>query len=194
MPGDDLKFPWYAVRVRPRHEKYVRAVLYNKGYEAFLPTYVSRRRRPDRFKEIELPLFPGYLFCRFDLLRRLPILVTPGVIQIVGLGKAPMPVEDTEVAAIRIIVTSRLALEPWSYLETGQQVRIEEGPLRGITGILLGFKSPARLVVSVKLLQRAVAVQVDREWVTPAVEPHLCIASGPARRESCSSLQLTPTS
>jgi transcription antitermination factor NusG len=186
MVADDLNLRWYAVRVRPRHEKCVSAILGNKGYQAFLPTYISRRKRPDRFKNVELPLFPGYLFCRFDLLRRLPILVTPGVVQIVGLGKVSIPVDDSEVEAIQAIVASRLAVEPWSHLEAGQQVRIEEGPLRGVAGILLGFKPLAKLVVSVKLLQRAVAVQVDREWVVPAEEPSLRNEpmARPERRES----------
>jgi transcription termination/antitermination protein NusG len=167
MSNEVLDRRWFALRVRLRHEKYAAVALGNKGYEIFLPTYKCRKRLPGRYRNVELPLFPGYLFCRFDALRRLPILITPGVVQIVGLGKTPVPLEDDEIRAIQTIVLSRLAVQPWSYLKTGQIVTIEAGPLRGLTGSLLAFQPQARLVVSIELLQRSVAVQIDRDWVPP---------------------------
>src|SRR5215510_15621908 len=112
--------PWYALRIRARHEKLIAGALWGKGYEVFLPLYRSRRRWSDRVKELDAPLFPGYLFCRFDVLRRLPILTTPGVIQVVGIGKKIVPVDDAEITAIQSIITSQLAAEPWPYLCVGQ--------------------------------------------------------------------------
>src|SRR6185436_19047058 len=138
-----------------------------KGYEVFLPLYRDRRRWSDRVKELELPLFPGYLFCRFDVTKRLPILTTPGIVQVVGLGKTPLPIEEKEIAAIQSIVISRLNAQPWPYLKVGQKVRIEQGRLTGLEGILIALKKTHRLVVSVSLLQRSVAVEVDHDWASP---------------------------
>ena len=162
-----LSGSWYALRIKSRHERIVASALYGKGYEVFLPLYRDRRRWSDRVKELELPLFPGYLFCRFDVTKRLPILTTPGIVQVVGLGRTPLPIDETEIAAIQSIVISRLNAQPWPYLKVGQKVRIEQGPLTGLGGILLALKKPHRLVVSVTLLQRSVAVEVDQDWASP---------------------------
>ena len=159
--------PWFALRIWSQKEKLVAAALESKGYEHFLPLYRSRRRWSDRVKEFELPLFPGYLFCRFDLNNRLPILVTPGVMLIVGIGKIPVPVDERELAAIQSIVGSGLKTEPWPYLHVGQKVRIERGSLEGVEGILVALKKPQRLVVSVTILQRSVAVEIDEDWACP---------------------------
>jgi transcription antitermination factor NusG len=159
--------PWYALQVRPRFEKIIATTLLNKGYEGFLPLYRHRSRWSDRIKEVQLPLFPGYLFCKFDMNNRLPILITPGVMHIVGIGKTPHPVEDGEIAALKAIVISGLQTEPRSYLNIGEKVRIEVGPLAGVEGILLALKGSNRLVVSVSLLQRSVSVEIDESWVVP---------------------------
>jgi len=111
-----------------------------KGYEVFLPTYLSKRRWSDRAKEVKSPLFPGYFFCRFDVHKRLPILVTPGVIGVVGQGRVPVPVNEAEVLSIKNIVSSGAAVEPWPYIEVGQRVRIDDHALRGLEGILVGRK------------------------------------------------------
>jgi transcription antitermination factor NusG len=141
--------------------------LRGKGYEGFLPFYRSRRAWSDRVKEIQLPLFPGYVFCRFDVQRRLPILTTPGVVNIVGVGKCPVPIDDLEIAALQATIRSGVPAAPCPYLQVGQCVRIECEPLRGIKGILLNFKGQHRLILSVTLLQRSVAVEVDSSWVNP---------------------------
>jgi transcription antitermination factor NusG len=112
-------------------------------------------------------LFPGYIFCSFNPAARLPILVTPGVIQIVGTSNQPAPIDETEITAIRTAVHARLPTEPYPYLKVGQKVRLEDGPLWGVEGILLAFKGRHRLVLSVSLLQRSIAVEVDHAWVTP---------------------------
>ena len=171
--------PWYALQVRPRFEKVIASTLLNKGYEGFLPLYRHRSRWSDRMKEVQLALFPGYMFCRLDLNRRLPVLVTPGVMHIVGIGKTPHPVEDSEIAALQAIVVSGLQAEPRSYLNVGERVRIEIGPLAGTEGIMTAFKGSARLVLSVSLLQRSVSVEIDESWVVP-VDPFRAL------RVSCS--------
>lgn len=160
-------YRWFALQVRARSEKLSSDLLLNKHVETFLPTYLGRRRWSDRFKTVELPLFPGYVFCRCDPRERLPILKTPSVIQFVGLGKVPHPVADSELAAIRAIVESGIAAKPWPFLKAGSRVRIGEGPLAGIEGILVSEKGRDRLVVSVTLLQRSVATEVDRCQVRP---------------------------
>lgn len=159
---------WFALSTRRNREKNVAEILKGKGYEGFLPTYRTSRKWSDRYKELELPLFPGYVFCRFDPLRRLPILTTPGVILVVGNGRVPIPVEDSEIEALKRISRSHLQAEPWPYLQVGQRVLIEGGSLAGLEGILQDVRKSCRLVVSVNLLQRSVAVEVDRSWVRPA--------------------------
>jgi len=166
---------WYALHVRPRFEKLVASTLLFKGYEGFLPLYSERKRWSDRMKETILPLFPGYLFCRFDVNNRLPILVTPGVIRVVGIGKTPHPVDEREIQALQSIVISKLQAEPWAYLPAGQKVRIELGVLAGLEGILVSLKGMNKIVVSVSLLKRSVAVEVDESWVVPVERP-ACIA------------------
>src|SRR5436190_14761882 len=112
--------PWFALRVRANFEQLIAASLSNKGYEQLLPLYSTRRQWSDRIKELQKPLFPGYLFCRFDPENRLPILKTPGVTGIVGIGKTPLPVEAHEVENVRRIVESGLDSLPWPFLKAGQ--------------------------------------------------------------------------
>jgi transcription antitermination factor NusG len=118
-------------------------------------------------KELELPLFDGYVFCKLNLLYRMPALTIPGVIQFVGVGKTPVPIEEGEITALQSVIKSGLPSMPWPFLKVGQQVRVEHGPVRGLEGILLQVKGSHRLVLSVSLLQRSVAVEVDRDSITP---------------------------
>ena len=164
---------WYAVRVRSRFENVVAKHLHARGYELFLPLYKDQRQWSDRLSEIELPLFPGYVFCRFNPVNRLPILSIPGVVHLVGVGKVPVPVDDTEIAAIQAAFKSGLTARPWPFLKVGQRVRIERGPLFGVEGILVEVRGLRRLVLSISLLQRSVAVQVDAAWVSPIPQPFL---------------------
>jgi len=158
---------WFALQVRARYESLAANSLAHQGYERFLPTYRCRRRWSDRIKELELPLFPGYIFCRFDPQYRLPILKTPGFVSIVGIAKHPVPIDESELAAIRTLVGSGLSHQPWPYVRIGQRVRIECGPLDGLEGILENIKGRKRIVISVSLLQRSVAVEIDSTWVAP---------------------------
>lgn len=159
---------WYAVQVRTRWETSTTTVLGGKGYRTFLPTHaVQKPWGRNTSKGSPAPLFPGYVFCQFDPSARLPILVTPGVIAVVGTGRTPIPVEDSEIEAIQKVVSSGLQAKPWPYLEVGEQVRIQSGPLTGLKGILTSFKGVSRVVVSISLLSRSVAVEIDRSTVSP---------------------------
>lgn len=172
---------WFALQVRTRWENSTASLLSGKDYRVFLPTYRSKRGSGRKVREIDEPLFPGYLFVQFDPHERLPILVTPGVIAIVSRGRVPLAVDDHEILAIQKIVSSRFQAEPWPYLELGQRIRIEDDSmLRGLEGILVNFKGNHRIVVSVTLLRRSVALEIDRSCVRaigPAV-PELSKESG----------------
>jgi transcription antitermination factor NusG len=158
---------WFALLVKARHEKLVGQLLLERGQEPFVPLWRSRRRWSDRIKEVELPLFPCYAFCRFDPQLRQPVLSTPGVLRVVGFGDRPVPVDDAEIESLRAISKARLSYEPWPFVRVGQRVRIEAGCLRGAEGRLVSVKGRDRLVVSVTLLQRSCAVDIDQSWVSP---------------------------
>jgi transcription antitermination factor NusG len=158
---------WYALQVRSRYERVVAEYLSGLEYEWFLPLCKDRKRWSDRVKQVELPLFPGYLFCRFDVQSRLPILKTPGVVQIVGYNRQPVPVDEAEIIAIQTLVSSGVPNQPCSFVEIGDRVQIESGPLRGLEGILVESRGRHKLVLSVSLLQRSVAVEIDSMSVTP---------------------------
>jgi len=166
-PGGDR---WYALRLRTRWESSTANLLCNKGYEIFLPTFrtfKTRKHGHGRPLAIEEPLFPGYVFCRFDADKRLPVLVTPGVIAVIGRGRIPIPVEDAEIDALQTAVSVGAWLEPCPYPDVGQLVRIEEGALTGVEGILIRCKGAHRIVLSVSLLRRSVAVEIDRSAIRP---------------------------
>lgn len=158
---------WYALGVEPRHEKVVGAHLNDFGYESFVPLYRTRRRWSDRVKELELPLFSCYVFSKFPFHNRVPILRVPGVRNVLSARNAPAPVLEEEIAAIRRIIASGLPVQPWPSLKAGQRVRVKSGPLRDIEGVLVRFKRTWQVVVTVQLLNRAVAVELDRDLVTP---------------------------
>jgi transcription antitermination factor NusG len=169
-----------------RKEGLVATQLEGQGFECFLPKYKSIREWSDRKKEVEQPLFPGYLFCRFDYSQRRPVVVTPGVLQVVGCGRTPMPIEDREIEAIQIAVASGIPSQPWPYLEVGEKVRIHTGKLSGLEGILVNFKGNHRVVLSVSLLQRSVALEVDLAWVASLEKKnekkaHYVVSGAPAR-------------
>jgi transcription antitermination factor NusG len=152
---------WFALYVKPRHEKNVSIILRGKGFEEFVPVY--RRRTPSRTSE--LPLFPGYVFCRFSTEHRLPVLTVPGVFYVVGFAGAAVPVKTEEIAALQRVVDSGLPRAPWPELPTGRKVLVSAGPLEGIEGIVVSYKNSSRLLISIELLQRSVSVEVDRSWL-----------------------------
>lgn len=167
----DLNRCWFALYVNARRERMTADALHSRGFEEFLPLCRTRHRWSDRIKELEVPLFSRYLFCRFNVQDLHRVLRTPGVEYVVGIGKIPVIVPDAEIAALEAVMKSGTDIQPWSFLQTGQWVRIEEGALSGLVGILLDFRGSCRLVISVTLLQRSLAVEIDRLDVTPIAPP-----------------------
>jgi transcription antitermination factor NusG len=162
-----LAYSWFALQVRSRWENTTAELLRGKGLETLLPTYTTQRKWSDRYKVVEAPLFPGYVFCRFDVHDRLPVLITPGVISVVGRGKTPIAVEDREIHSIQSAIRSGVHIEPWPYIEIGDRVCIKDDVLDGMEGILTSFKGGHRVVISVTLLRRSVALEIDRSRIVP---------------------------
>lgn len=138
-----------------------------KGYTCFLPLYRTSRRVLGKRREAQIPLLPGYVFCRINTANRLPVLMVPGVFHIVHAGKIFFPVDEGEIRALQTIVASNLYAQPWPFLKAGQQVRLDEGPLRGLVGYLTHVNDEPKVVVSVTLLQRSIAVEIERTWLVP---------------------------
>jgi transcription antitermination factor NusG len=159
--------PWYALVIKPQHERVAQAGLSCKGLESLLPLYWTTRHWSDRAKRLELPLFPGYLFCRFRPDLRGGVLRTPGVRSIISFGSEMIPVPEAEIEQVRRMMTSGSAIEPWPFLKVGQRVRVQVGPLAGLDGILVEVRNTCRVVVGMEMLQRSVAVQLDRDQVRP---------------------------
>lgn len=164
--------PWFALRVRSKHEQVASLHLKQRGFEEFSPTYKVERQWSDRKKTTDQSFFPGYVFCRLDTDDRLPVLTVPGVVGIVGFGDGPAPIPEEEVQRVRSMLDSGLLVTPWPFLKVGQTVLIERGPLAGIEGILHEVKGKFRIVVSINLLQRSVSSEIDRAWVRP-LKPHV---------------------
>jgi transcription antitermination factor NusG len=165
-PVTELGIRWFALHVNTRKEGFVSSQLTAQGFECFLPMYKSVRQWSDRLREVQQPLFPSYLFCRFDYQQRRAVVMTSAVLQVVGNGRTAIPVADEEISAIQTAVTSGLAHQPWPYIGVGERVRVNYGGLRGLEGILINFKGGHRVVLSISLLQRSVAVEVDLAWVS----------------------------
>jgi transcription antitermination factor NusG len=152
---------WYALYTRHQHEKSIANMLTNRGFEVFLPLYLVGHQWKDRTKQLSLPLFPTYVFLWSCLGRRVDVLKTPGVYQFVGFGGMPCAIPTEEIESVRRVVTSALSIEPHPFLKCGDRVRIKSGSLAGVEGILVRKKNLFRLVLSVELLNRAVALEVD---------------------------------
>jgi transcriptional antiterminator NusG len=152
---------WYALRTRSRHEKLVREQLVNQGIEPLLPTVKRLSQWKDRKREIEVPLFSGYCFVRFASEQKLQVLKTIGVVDIVGKSHRPEAIPDKEIAAIKTLMTSVLPYDPHPYLHEGMVVEVIRGPLQGVRGTLLRKEKRHRLVIGVRLIQQAAAVEID---------------------------------
>ena len=165
-PGETLSdASWYALYTRHQHEKTVASLLLGKGFQVFLPLYSTVHRWKDRNKQLFLPLYPGYVFLRDRLARPLQILTTPGVHSIVGTAGAPEPIPECEISAVKRVIESALAVEPHPFLRGGDRVRVTNGPLEGIEGILLRKKNSFRLVLTVEMVMKSVAVEIDVSMV-----------------------------
>jgi len=163
--------PWYALYTRHQHEKLVARNLSTKGFEVFLPLYSAARRWKDRTKQLCLPLFPCYVFFRSGLNRWPEIVSTPGIHSLVGCAGRPALIPEAEIDAVRHVVERGMRIEPHPFLECGDRVRVKCGALEGIEGILVRKKNRFRLVLSVELLEKSVAFEVDAFTVERVSRP-----------------------
>ncbi len=152
---------WFAVHTCSRHEKQVALHLASRGVEHLLPVYEEVHRWIDRQTKVLLPLFPGYLFVRINLAHKMDVLTVPGVARLVGFQGGPLPVSVGEIDAIRRGITSGITLAPHPYLKVGCRVRVCRGPLAGVEGLLVRTRNTDRLVVSVDLIMKSVALEID---------------------------------
>jgi transcription antitermination factor NusG len=157
---------WFALVVKPRFDKAVARALGVKGYETLVPLYKKYHNYATHSKHHELPLFPGYVCCRFAFHTRLSVLATPGVIRVAGAGRRPIPVSEIEINSLQAAIKAQLPFEPFPFLSVGQKVRINSGVLAGVEGIVLGTRPRLRLVLSITLLQRSVLLEIDRDQVS----------------------------
>ena len=170
ISGEMTCVAWYAVYTKHQHEKSASDLLSRKGFEVLLPLYRATHRWKDRAKTVLLPVFPSYLFVRTNLEKKLDILRVPGVFWLVGHGDRALAVSELEIEAVRKITHSSARYEPHPFLKHGDLVRVRVGPLAGVTGILKQIKNQYRVILSIDLLQRAIAVEVDISDVERAHE------------------------
>lgn len=168
----ESEISWFAIHTWPRHEKKVAAELRDKGVSVFLPLCGEKRQWSDRRRLVESPLFPQYAFVRIspNPAARIPVVRTAGVRGFVGNRGAGLPVPDCEIAAIRALLAQDIPLQPHSFLNIGERVRIRGGSLDGVVGILTAVNNDATLVVSVELIQRSLAIRIAGFTVEPACQ------------------------
>ena len=167
---------WFAIRVKSRSEKLAVTNLAAKGIEAFAAVAPQRRVWADRIRVVEMPLFPGYIFGRFDFVRRRMVEDISAVGSIVSFGNQSCPVDDREIAALKKLVSSGRDVRPSSSIQVGAPIRVKHGPLEGVEGTLLRIRSQFRLAVSVTILHRSVSVEIDEAMVEPLTRRRLRIA------------------
>lgn len=172
--GDDIKedqLRWYALHARSRHEDVVFQGLRKKSVEAFLPKIQVMSRRRDRRKRIFVPLLPGYVFVHTDLNphQYWDIIKTYGVVRIIGVKGKPVPVKEEEIASLQILHGTDRTVRNQAYMKTGDMVMIMEGPLKGLTGFYLRHRGKSgKVVVSIELLQRSLAVEIEH-WIVEKI-------------------------
>jgi|SRR5215472_3142827 len=159
---------WYALYTCPRHEKRVAELIERRRFSCFLPLYRSVRQWKDRRKELELALFPGYVFVQIALEERVRILEVPGAVRLVSFSGKPVALSATEVETLRYRLARAARAEPHSYLRAGCRVRVRRGVLEGLEGIMIRKKEQYRVVFSIDLIMRSVAVEVDQADLEPA--------------------------
>jgi transcription antitermination factor NusG len=160
-PTEYSEVRWYAAYTSANHEKRVAEQMGVRKVENFLPLYASVRRWKNRRVTLERPLFPGYVFVRLALRDRLRVQTIPGVARLVGFGQTPTALPDEEIGAMRISLASGMRAVPHAYLAAGRRAQVQSGPLAGLNGILVRRKSGGRFVISMDLIQRSVAVEMD---------------------------------
>jgi transcription antitermination factor NusG len=158
--GEGLEPRWYAAYTRARHEKKVAEQLDARGVAWFLPLYSAIHRWKDRRMEVQLPLFPGYVFVRMPLIERLRVLEVRSVLSLVSRAGVPAAMPEDEMATLRQSL-QRVCAEPYPYLSPGRRVRINSGPLQGLEGAIVRAKGGMRFVVSIELIMRSISIEVD---------------------------------
>src|SRR5207249_9247789 len=162
---------WYAAYTRAQHEKTVAAELGMRDVEHFLPLYSSVRRWKDRRVQLDLPLFPGYVFVRLALRDRLRVVQIPSVVRLVGFNGLPVALPDEEMGILRSGLSQSLRAEPHPFLTVGRRVQITGGPFAGLEGILLRRKGGHRVLVSLEMIQRSISVEADLADLEPKLAP-----------------------
>jgi transcription antitermination factor NusG len=160
---------WYATYTRSRHEKIVARQLGERGIKYFLPVYHSVRRWKDRRKELDLVLFPGYVFVQLSLKNRLRVLQLAGVSRFICANGVPLALPESEIEALRNGLSQNMRMEHHPYLTAGRRVRVISGPLSGAAGLLLRWKSGSRLVISIDAIMRSVAIEIDEADIEPVL-------------------------
>jgi transcription antitermination factor NusG len=161
LPLEYLEPRWYAAYTSANHEKRVALQLVQRSVEHFLPLYESMRRWKDRRMKLQMPLFPGYVFVRLALRDRLQVLQVPGLARLVGFNGLPCALANSEIEAMKTCLERKAYLEPHPYVQVGRRVRVQCGPLAGLEGIVVRKKNRVRFVISLDLIQRSVAVEVE---------------------------------
>ena len=158
---------WFAVHTSSRHEKQVARQLEGRCIDHFLPLYEESHRWADRIVSVQLPLFAGYLFVNISLQRRMDVLQVPGVARLVGFGATAQAIDSAEIESLQRGIFSGLVIEPHPYLKVGARVRVRSGPMKGAKGVLVRMKGSPRVVISVDLIMRSVAVEIDIADIQP---------------------------
>ena len=169
---------WYAGYTASRHEKRIAEQLEQRSIEHFLPLYQTIHRWKNGRHRVELPIFPGYVFVRIALRERLRVLEIPGFVRLIGFSSIPCALPDAEIEAMRNALNTGIKAEPYPYLTIGTRVEIRNGPLQGMTGILLRRRGQCRVVLSIDLIQRSMAVEVEAEDIVP-----VRTSTNPTRRQ-----------
>jgi len=170
---------WFAVHSRSRHEKRIQQYLQTNAIDCFLPLYGAVHKWKDRRALVSVPLFPGYLFVRIPVEERLKVLTAPGVVRLLSAHGRPTPVPDSEIDVLRSCAARNMKMEPHRYLTVGNRVLVKSGPFADLEGILVRKKGQFRLVVSVNLIARSVALELDRSDIV-ALSPSEAAARKPA--------------
>lgn len=168
VPHEPRKENWYALYTCARHEKRVAQQIERRSFSCFLPLYRSVRRWKDRRKELELALFPGYVFVHMKLENRLQVLQLPGVVRLVSFNGQPAALPADQIEALQLRLSAAVRIEPHPYLRAGRKVRVRSGPMQGLEGIILRRKDSCRVIFSIDLIMRSVAVEVDEADLEPA--------------------------
>lgn len=157
---------WYVLHTKCHHEKSAALRLEGKGFEPFVPVRTIVRKWKDRKKKVEFPIFPGYLFIKMPLIKKIEVLQTPGIVRIVGQGR-PETVSENQIHAIRTIIQAEFEYDPYPYLVPGIDVEVIRGPLKGVRGVLEEKRSKHRLIINLEMINNCVATEIDAEDVKP---------------------------